>query len=270
LPSASTLAALRRELAGRKPAAGTLAVLADPVFSINDERVKPGARLGALQSIQFDPLDQSRVRILSQTGGGEQRKLRIDRLPFTREEAERIMSLAPAGSGMKALDFQASRASVTSGQLSQYRYIHFATHGLADSQRPELSTILLSLYDEQGRPQDGFLRAHEIYNLEMPAELVTLSACQTGLGKLTRGEGLVSLTRGFMYAGAARVVVSLWSVSDKATSELMVKFYRRMLIDGERPAAALRAAQVEMWRDKRWETPFYWAAFTLQGEWRSQ
>ncbi|MGH9754942.1 MAG: CHAT domain-containing protein, partial [Blastocatellia bacterium] len=167
-------------------------------------------------------------------------------------------------------DFQASRAAVASGQLSQYRYIHFATHGLADSQRPELSTILLSLCDEQGRPQDGFLRAHEIYNLEMPAELVTLSACQTGLGKLTRGEGLVSLTRGFMYAGAARVVVSLWSVSDQATSELMVKFYRRMLIDGERPAAALRAAQVEMWRDKRWETPYYWAAFTLQGEWRSQ
>ena len=270
LPSASTLAALRRELAGRKPAARLLAVLADPVFSINDERVKPAARLGASQSVQFDPLDESRVRILSQTGGGAQRELRIDRLPFTREEAERIMALAPAGSGMKALDFQASRATVTSGQLSQYRYIHFATHGLADSQRPELSTILLSLYDEQGRPQDGFLRAHEIYNLEMPAELLTLSACQTGLGKLTKGEGLVSLTRGFMYAGAARIVVSLWSVSDRATSELMVKFYRRMLAGGERPAAALRAAQVEMWRDNRWGTPFYWAAFTLQGEWRGQ
>ncbi len=271
LPSASTLAVLRRELAGRKPAAKTLAVLADPVFSIDDERVKPAARLAALQTTRFDPLDESRARILGQTGGGDdgvKSELRISRLPFTRQEAKQIVALAPAGSGMNALDFEASRATATSDQLSQYRYIHFATHGMADSRRPELSTILLSLYDEQGRPQDGFLRAHEIYNLELPAELVTLSACETGLGKLTRGEGLVSLTRGFMYAGAARVVVSLWSVSDMATTELMVKFYRRMLIDGERPAAALRAAQVEMWRDKRWETPYFWAAFTLQGEWR--
>jgi CHAT domain-containing protein len=194
--------------------------------------------------------------------------LRIKRLPFTRQEAERITALAPAGSAMKALDFEASRATVTSGQLSQYRYIHFATHGLADSERLELSTILLSLYDEQGRPQEGFLRAHEVYNLDLPAELVTLSACETGLGKLTKGEGLVSLTRGFMYAGVARVVVSLWSVSDRATAELMEKFYRRMLVGGERPAAALRAAQVEMWREKKWEAPYYWAAFTLQGEWR--
>jgi tetratricopeptide (TPR) repeat protein len=172
------------------------------------------------------------------------------------------------GKHQKALDFEASRATATSDQLGQYRYIHFATHGLADSERPELSTIALSLFDEQGRPQDGFLRAHEVYNLELPAELVTLSACEMGLGKLTRGEGLVSLTRGFMYAGAARVVVSLWSLSDRATAELMEKFYRRMLVGGERPAAALRAAQVEMWRDKRWEAPYYWAAFTLQGEWR--
>ena len=169
---------------------------------------------------------------------------------------------------MKALDFEANRATAMSDQLSQYRYVHFATHGLADSERPELSTIVLSLYDEQGRPQDGFLRAHEVYNLNLPAEMVTLSACETGLGKLTKGEGLVSLTRGFMYAGAARVVVSLWSVNDRATAELMTKFYRRVLIEGERPASALRSAQVEMWRDKRWGAPYYWAAFTLQGEWR--
>jgi CHAT domain-containing protein len=125
-----------------------------------------------------------------------------------------------------------------------------------------------TLYDERGKPQDGFLRAHEVYNIDLPAELVTLSACETGLGKLTRGEGLVSMTRGFMYAGAARVVVSLWGVSDRATAELMEKFYRRMLVGRERPAAALRAAQVEMGRDKGWEAPYYWAAFTLQGEWR--
>ncbi|HKQ92952.1 MAG TPA: CHAT domain-containing tetratricopeptide repeat protein, partial [Blastocatellia bacterium] len=268
LPSASTIAVLRRELAGRKPAAKTLAVLADPVFSRDDERIRPGASLAAQRNAQRDPLDESRARILVEIGGGAPNDLRIKRLPFTRQEAEAIMSLAPAGAGIKALDFEASRATATGGRLSQYRYVHFATHGLADADRPELSTLLLSLYDVQGRPQDGFLRAHEVYNLELPAELVTLSACETGLGKLTKGEGLVSLTRGFMYAGAARVVVSLWSVSDRATAELMTKFYRSVLVRGERPAAALRAAQVEMWRDKRWEAPYYWAAFTLQGEWR--
>jgi CHAT domain-containing protein len=266
LPSASTLAVLRRELAGRKPAPKTLAVLAAPVFMANDERVK-----GRSKQLATKP-DESlagiaRQRILEQLAR-EKDELYISRLPFTRQEAEQILALAPAGAGMKALDFEASRATATSEQLSQYRYVHFATHGLADSERPELSTIVLSLFDEQGRTQDGFLRAHEVYNLNLPAEMVTLSACETGLGKLTRGEGLVSLTRGFMYAGAARVVISLWSVNDQATAELMTKFYRRVLVGGERPAAALRAAQIEMWRDKRWEAPYYWAAFTLQGEWR--
>jgi CHAT domain-containing protein len=270
LPSASTLVALRRELAGRKAAAGTLAVLADPVFSRDDERVKPGGPRAAPQPIRptYNPLDESRARKVAQITNAAPGELRINRLRFTRREAERLMALAPAGAAMEALDFEASRATATSERLGQYRYVHFATHGLADSERPELSTIVLSLYDEQGRPQDGFLRAHEVYNLDLPAELVTLSACETGLGKLTRGEGLVNLTRGFMYAGAARVVVSLWSVSDRATAELMEKFYRRMLVEGRRPAAALQSAQAEMWRDKRWEAPYYWAAFTLQGEWR--
>jgi CHAT domain-containing protein len=139
---------------------------------------------------------------------------------------------------------------------------------LLDSERPSLSSLLLSLVDEQGRPQDGFLRAHDVYNLKLPAELVTLSACQTGLGKEIKGEGLVGLTRGFMHAGAARVAVSLWNVNDQATSELMARFYQKMLKENQRPAAALRAAQVEMWKQKQWQAPYYWAAFVLQGEWR--
>jgi len=270
LPSASTLAVLRREVAGRKPAAKTVAVLADPVFAKDDERIKPRARQAEQQTAQPTPEPGSEriLKQLAQTAASTPGELRIPRLPFTRQEAEQILALAPVGTGMKALDFAASRATVMSDRLSQYRYVHFATHGLADSERPELSTILLSLFDEQGVPQDGFLRAHEIYNLNLPAELVVLSACETGLGKQVKGEGLVSLTRGFMYAGASRVVVSLWSVSDKATAELMTKFYRKVLVEGERPAAALRAAQIEMWREPQWQAPYYWAAFTLQGEWR--
>ena len=168
----------------------------------------------------------------------------------------------------KATDFTATKATVTSAELGKYRYVHFATHGYLDSERPGFSALVLSMVDEHGAPQDGFLRANEIYNLNLPAELVVLSACQTGLGRDVRGEGLVGLTRGFMYAGAARVVVSLWSVSDRATSELMARFYEKMLRGGQRPAAALRAAQVEMWRQKSWQAPDYWAAFTLQGEWK--
>jgi CHAT domain-containing protein len=169
---------------------------------------------------------------------------------------------------LKATDFQANRANATSGELSHYRIIHFATHGLLNSERPELSGLVLSLVDENGRPQDGFLGLHEIYNLELPADVVVLSACQTALGKEIKGEGLVGLTRGFMYAGARRVVASLWQVDDLATAQLMKNFYRGMLKDGLRPAQALRLAQLEMLKQPRWSSPFFWAPFVVQGEWR--
>jgi len=147
--------------------------------------------------------------------------------------------------------------------------IHFATHGFLNSLNPELSGLVLALVDEQGTPQNGYLFAPEVYNLKLDAaELVVLSACQTGLGKEVAGEGVVGLTRGFMYAGAPRVVVSLWSVNDRATADLMKAFYQGMLKQGLRPAAALRAAQLALWKQKEWQAPYYWAAFTLQGEWR--
>jgi CHAT domain-containing protein len=166
------------------------------------------------------------------------------------------------------LDFEASRSLVSSGKLNQYRYVHFATHGLIDSIHPDLSAVVLSLVDENGNPQDGYLRLNEIFNLDLPADMVVLSGCETGLGKEIRGEGLIGLTRGFMYAGVARVVTSLWRVDDEATAELMVRFYRSILKDRKRPAEALRAAQVEMSKQERWRAPHYWAGFVLQGEWR--
>ena len=153
-------------------------------------------------------------------------------------------------------------------RLADYRIVHFATHGLINNQHPDLSGIVLSLVDEQGRTQNGFLRLYDIYNLKLNADLVVLSACQTALGKEIKGEGLVGLTRGFMYAGAPRVVASLWRIDDRATAEIMKRFYTGMLKDGLRPAAALRAAQISMLNDKRWQSPHFWAAFTLQGEWQ--
>ena len=273
LPSASALAIQRSELAGRQPAPKTLAVIADPVFDRSDERLKTASK-AAPDDIQTSALAINDARSIEHLAKESEdkttltRRSIIPRLPFTRQEAAQLLALAPRSSSSGSIDFQASRETVLNGELNQYRYVHFATHGLLDSERPGLSSLVLSMVDEHGNPQNGFLRANDIYNLKLPADLVVLSACQTGLGKEIKGEGLVGLTRGFMYAGAARVVVSLWNVNDKATSELMTKFYEKMLKRGERPAAALRAAQVEMWRQKQWQSPYYWAAFTLQGEWR--
>ncbi|MFN0123353.1 MAG: CHAT domain-containing tetratricopeptide repeat protein [Blastocatellia bacterium] len=270
LPSASTLAVQRRELAGRVAAPRALAVFADPVFSAGDARARRGAGVRQTGVQTGDGLAASRIidhesgKITSMIGGG----LLIPRLPYTRLEADRILALVPRDKGFRATGYGASRAQALSADLAQYRYLHFATHGYLDSERPDLSALVLSMIDEKGRPQDGFLRTHEIYNMNLPAELVVLSACQTGLGREVRGEGLVGLTRGFMYAGAARVVVSLWNVNDRATAELMTRFYQRMLRHGQTPAAALRAAQVEMWKQKQWAAAYYWAAFVLQGEWR--
>ncbi len=270
LPSASTLAVLRRDLAERKPAAKTIAVLADPVFDKDDERVKSRLKEQAATEKKAENKDSEANVALERALMGAGDRATLSRLQFSRREAEAILGLAPAGTTMKALDFEASRAMATSTELGQYRIVHFATHGLLHSQHPELSGVVLSLVDEQGRPQDGFLRLHDIYNLNLPVELVVLSACQTGLGKEIKGEGLIGLTRGFMYAGAPRVVVSLWRVSDEATQELMKRFYRGMLGEKRlRPAEALRAAQVEMWKEQRWSAPYYWAAFVIQGEWAS-
>jgi tetratricopeptide (TPR) repeat protein/CHAT domain-containing protein len=266
LPSASALAVQRKELAGRQPAPKMLAVIADPVFTNTDERRKSADK----PAIAEPSSGLADTRIIEQLAGESAGKgqLVIPRLPYTRQEAEQILALVPNAANLKAIDFKANYAITTSGELAQYRYLHFATHGLLDAERPGLSALVLSLVDEQGKPQDGFLRTNDIINLNLPAELVVLSACQTGLGQEIKGEGLVGITRGFMYAGAARVVVSLWSVNDRATAELMTKFYQKMLKAGQSPAAALRAAQVEMWKQKQWQAPYYWAAFVLQGEWK--
>jgi CHAT domain-containing protein len=275
LPSASTLAVMRRELAGRHPAPKIAAVLADPVFEPNDPRIKTAA--GAQQKSADDQNNKQDTtlketfvtRTLGDTGAVNPGQP-IPRLPYSQREAATIRSLAPDGLRRLALDFEASYATATSPELSEYRIVHFATHGLLNSKQPELSGILLSLVDEQGRPQEnGLLRLGEIYNLKLPAELVVLSACQTALGKDVKGEGLVGMTRGFMYAGAARVMASLWAVEDRATGELMKRFYEGMLGERKlRPADSLHQAQIAMWRKAEWRSPYYWGAFTIQGEWK--
>jgi CHAT domain-containing protein len=270
LPSASVLAVLRTEFAGRTPAPKSIAVLADPVYQPFDSRVKtrsnpnlrttvpaPVAQSGAT------PPPPSTLPVKATRGG-----LELSRLLFSRDEAEAIMATTPDRSGLLALDFRANRRLAMSDELSQYRILHFSSHGLLDSRRPELSGLVLSTVDEKGQPQEGRLRLHEIYDLRLNADLVVLSACQTALGRDVRGEGLIGLTRGFMYAGVPRVVASLWEVDDAATTELMKRFYRGLMQQKLPAAAALRAAQLEMLQKKHWQSPYYWGAFVLQGEWK--
>jgi CHAT domain-containing protein len=258
LPSASALAALRNEVSERAAAPLQVAVLADPVFNAADPRVA-----GSLQKSTPFPGTNKLERSVRDAG-----LLDLDRLPASRSEAMVIYGLAGPGLRLKALDFDASRAMATSPELERYRIVHFASHTLLNSQHPELSGIVLSLVDAQGQPQDGFLQVHEIFNLKLNADLVVLSACQTALGREVHGEGLIGLTRAFMYAGAPRVVSSLWRVPDQATAELMRQFYRYMLVDNLRPAAALRKAQLSIARTRRWALPYYWAGFVLHGEWK--
>lgn len=256
LPSASTIATLREKLKGRKPAPKTLAVLADPIFSKDQTAAKQSPNLNL--QIEWSALDRSCL--------GRPRPLK-----YSRAEAEAVLNFVPASERMSALDFDVSYNLVTSPQLSQYRYILFSTHACFDEDHPELSGIALSHIDRQGNPVDRpFLRIGDLFNLNLPAELVVLSACETGVGKEVKGEGIVGMTRGLMYAGAARVVTSLWRVNDESTSLLMKDFYRKVLKQGQSPTAALRAAQLEMWKQDKWKNPRSWAAFTLQGEWRGQ
>jgi CHAT domain-containing protein len=263
LPSSSVLATMRREMNERRQTGRTVAVISDPVFQPDDPRVKQ-ARLGAEKSNSDKPKPElDLVRSAKEMG-----LTSFERLIHTRKEAEAIASLVPPEQGFQALDFAASRATVMNAGLDQYRIVHFATHGLLNSRHPELSGIVLSLVDEAGRAQEGFLRAYEIYNLKLNADLVVLSACSTALGKEIKGEGLAGLTRGFMYAGTPRLIASLWNVRDDATAELMKRFYRSMLVGKSSPAAALREAQVSMWQEPRWAASYYWAGFVLQGEWK--
>ncbi|HLJ25850.1 MAG TPA: CHAT domain-containing protein [Candidatus Angelobacter sp.] len=262
VPSASAIAAQRDFMAHRSPAERGLAVLADPVFSDHDPRFS-SKRLTRAQRSTLPDVE----RLLEHVNPGASQKP-ISRLRFTAIEANKIFALAPHNASLKAIGFDANRGLAMSPELGRYKYLHFATHGYMDSRHPELSALVLSLVDRNGNPEDGFLRLQDIYNLHLHADLVVLSACETGLGKEIRGEGLIGLTRGFMYAGAARVLVSLWDVSDQGTSELMPLFYKNLLGQGKSPAAALRQAQIAMFNNQQWRDPYYWAPFTLQGDWK--
>ncbi len=256
LPSASVLAAQRGEVGPRQVPRGdappkTVAIFADPIFERDDPRIEqaPAGPQAAGSPGPFVLPD-------------------LARLPFTRREAQAIAGEVPAGRRLLVLDGDARRARVVDGELRDYRILHFATHGLINDRIPELSGLVLSQFDARGRALDGFVGLRDVSDLDLRADLVVLSGCRTALGKEVCGEGLIGLTRAFMVAGAGRVVASLWQVRDQATAELMKRFYRGMLSEHLPPAAALRSAQLSLRGERRFRDPFFWAAFTLQGDWR--
>jgi CHAT domain-containing protein/Tfp pilus assembly protein PilF len=260
LPSASSLAISRQELASRPVAPKTLAVLADPVFNCLDSRLanSPGCNPDN-NSTQPENAVTRAASFLNAACTN------YNRLPYTKTEAESLLALVPENQRFQALGFDASPATATSAELANYQIVHLATHGCVSKENPNLQGLVLSMFTSDGTPQDGFLRLADIFNLNLSAELVVLSACQTGIGDNLKGEGIVGLTRGFMYAGAKRVAVSLWSVNDFATAQLMGNFYQKMFGEGLSPTAALRQAQLAALQAG--QPPYEWAAFVVQGEW---
>ena len=239
-PSMSTLVAIRAKENRSRSTRKLVAVIADPVFSGSDDRV--------------------------QTKGNSSEKNQFNRLIHASEEADAITAVAPSGTTMVAKGFDASRETAMSSDVAQYQIVHFATHAVSDEEHPELSNVVLTMMDRNGEKTDGLMAMHDIYSMDLAAELTVLSACQTALGKDTKGEGLVGLTHGFISAGSKTVVASLWKVDDRATAVLMADLYKAMLQQGMSPPAALRAAKLKMMQDKDLSAPYYWAGFVAQGE----
>lgn len=274
LPSASALDLLRTETLNRPKPTKELAVVADPVFEPTDGRLPKPVALLTTDLSTDQKLDRNRQLRLEKTKSSIQEvgiadeTNQIPRLPGTRREAESILKLVPKPKAAHAFDFTASRSFFDRPDLDQFRLLHIATHGFINSEQPEFSGLIFSMFDQQGKTQNGFLLLPDVFNLKLNTDLVTLSACQSGLGKEIKGEGMVGLTQGFLYAGTSRVLVSLWNVSDQATAELMKHFYQGLLVEKLRPADALRRAQLRLRQHKKWSSPYYWAAFQLTGEWK--
>jgi CHAT domain-containing protein len=206
-----------------------------------------------------DKIKNASLRLIRSEG------FHLSALPYAEEEVLTISGVYKIR-GKKADVFVKEKAVeeiVKSEKIKEYKIIHFATHGLIDDRFPALSGLLLAPSKEP-EGDDGFLRLNEIFNLDLNADLVTLSACETALGKEIRGEGMVGLTRAFFYAGAHSIVASLWMVSDQSTSRLMKNFYLN-LVNGKKPREALCLAKIKLLKSDEtfYNHPFFWAPFII-------
>ena len=265
VPSASILGELHKEAGRRGVRAKALAMFGNPIFDPPNAQSDKSKQVAAQQR-SAEQLKHASRNI--EVDRDPSNLSAFDRLFYAEWEMNNLRDVATAAQTFAASDYDATREQLLKTDLSQFAIVHFATHGLLNPEHPENSGLVLSTFDREGREVDGFVGLQDIYSLRAPVDLVVLSACQTGLGKNIRGEGLVGLTRGFMYAGATSVVASLWKVEDESTAELMRLFYIEMLKNGKTPAEALRAAQNAIRQKPEWSAPHYWAGFTLQGEYR--
>ncbi|MEO6589637.1 MAG: CHAT domain-containing tetratricopeptide repeat protein [Pyrinomonadaceae bacterium] len=257
-PSASTLSILSGNNKKTNTASKSLLIFSDPVFSADDLRLS-GKNQDELVP-QNEPNDKFRfVESLDS----------LVRLDSSKTEANSIVEILGESNADSFSAFEANREKLLGANVADYKILHFATHGLIDENRPELSGIVLSRFDESGKKLDEFFRLHDIYGMNLNSDLVVLSACNTAIGKEVRGEGLMSLNNAFLSVGAKSVMASLWKVEDGATLELMKNFYDAMANEKVTPSKALQKAQIKMWQSKRYQSPFYWAAFTVQGDFKN-
>ncbi len=277
-PSASVVAAIRQQRAANAATAGDMLVVADPVFDPTDARAVAAAgsnlqpagagRAPGFESAVGDVAEGLQVASLQSAAGGD--RVALVRLAGTRAEAEQIKGLA-ARAGRRAdvwLGLDASEGELESRDLRGYRVLHFATHGLLNAERPQFTGVVLSLVGNRAGA-DGFLRTDEVFNLRLGSPLVMLSACETGLGREKRGEGVMGLARAFMYAGAPTVGVTLWSVADRPTADLMSDFYQNLLAaQAPSTSAAMHAARLSLLARKETSAPYFWAPFVLVGDWK--
>lgn len=268
-PSIGVLLELLRRAATRRQM--RIALFADPVFSMHDPRFAKQPNSKSADALARDPMRPAALSVVGEEDDAWEniagyRGLR--RLIYSGQEAHEIASLAGPHASFVASGFAASRERVHSLDWQNYSIAHFATHALLNPNHPELDSIVLSTLDPQGGRQPGVLWFSDISDLHMPVELVVLSACRSANGESLPGEGLVGISYAFFVAGARRVVGSLWDVDDAATATLMQEFYKVMLHGAIAPAEALRSAQRKLAGNPRWSHPYYWAAFSIAGDWR--
>lgn len=256
-PSASTISLLREQLQLKENniSKSKILVVADPIFTSQDIRISKSIRNDNQQ------LTEQTINLLGVRGD-----FKFDRLPFTRKEAEGIKTVF-GGQVTELLDQNANKENIKHSDLTPYGALHFATHSITDNEHPEFSSIVLSMVDEKGQAKPGFLTTSDIFKIKTSAQVVTLSACSTALGKEKQGEGIIGLTRAFMYSGTPRVIATLWNINDEATAEFMVSFYQYLKQDMP-PNTALRQAQLTALKKDKLKSPYYWGAFILQGEFK--
>ncbi len=256
-PSASTLALLTNNKQTNS-ASKSLLIFSDPVFSADDSRLLAENKNDLSVQTETD----EKFRFVESLNS-------LVRLDSSKREADSIIDILGTSNADDFSGFSANRERLLNANARDYKILHFATHGLIDEKRPELSGIVLSRFDENGQKTDEFFRLHDIYGMNLNSDLVVLSACNTGIGKEVRGEGLMSLNNAFLSVGAKSVMASLWKVEDGATLELMKNFYDAMANEKLTPSKALQKAQIKMQQSERYKSPFYWAAFTVQGDYRN-